>query len=148
MEIVAYNSIADNGIIEEIKNCGWSAGELLAVLLKENKLEEICGDGAKVYLLFEEGKLAAYCTYAPKDDIPTDEYSPWIGFVFTFPQYRNRGFARKLIEHIETVAKQERKEFTYISTNHIGLYERLGYEFFKIMPDINGESSRVYRKKL
>lgn len=36
----------------------------------------------------------------------------------------------------------------YISTNHYGLYEKYGYEFFKTMKDMGGEDSRVYVKHL
>ena len=36
----------------------------------------------------------------------------------------------------------------YISTNHIGLYEKYGYEFFQMMKDVGWEDSRVYRKAM
>ena len=40
------------------------------------------------------------------------------------------------------------REYIYISTNHTGLYEKYGYEFFQMDKDIGGEDSRVYRKAL
>lgn len=40
------------------------------------------------------------------------------------------------------------QEYIYISTNHIGLYEKYGYEFFQMMKDVGGEDSRVYRKAM
>ena len=40
------------------------------------------------------------------------------------------------------------KEYIYISTNHTGLYEKYGYEFFQMDKDMDGEDSRVYRKAL
>ena len=33
----------------------------------------------------------------------------------------------------------------YISTGETGLYEKYGYQFWKIMKDVHGEDSRVYR---
>ena len=48
----------------------------------------------------------------------------------------------------ETLAKLDGATHTYISTNHIDLYEKYGYEFFATMKDIEGEDTRVYRKKL
>ena len=36
----------------------------------------------------------------------------------------------------------------YISTNHNGLYEKYGYEFFGMMKDVHGEDSRVYVRYL
>lgn len=34
----------------------------------------------------------------------------------------------------------------YISTDHIGLYEKYGYEFLDTRITVNGEKSRVYVK--
>ena len=36
----------------------------------------------------------------------------------------------------------------YISTGETGLYEKYGYSFWKMMKDMNGEDSRVYRKEI
>ena len=36
----------------------------------------------------------------------------------------------------------------YISTNHNGLYEKYGYEFFGMMKDVHGADSRVYVRYL
>lgn len=44
--------------------------------------------------------------------------------------------------------KERGQEYIYISTNHIGLYEKYGYEFFQMMKDVGGEDSRVYRKAM
>lgn len=40
------------------------------------------------------------------------------------------------------------KEYVFISTGHVGLYGKYGYEFFRMDRDIEGEDSRVYRKAL
>ena len=37
---------------------------------------------------------------------------------------------------------------TYISTNHIGLYEKYGYTFLETAQDISGSETRIYRKAL
>ena len=40
------------------------------------------------------------------------------------------------------------RETVYISTDHIGLYEKYGYDFFKTAKSVGGEETRIYRKKL
>lgn len=40
------------------------------------------------------------------------------------------------------------KENIYISTDHIGLYEKYGYVFSDTRTTVNGEESRVYVKAL
>lgn len=69
-------------------------------------------------------------------------------FVYTFPKYRGHRYVGRLIEYAETLAKADGKDSVYISTNHNGLYEKYGYEFYQMMKDIGGEDSRVYIKRL
>ena len=78
------------------------------------------------------------------DDIQPTELTPRIGFVYTFPEHRGRRFAGILFREIERLAKEENISAVYISTNHTGLYEKYGCEYFKQMTDIHGEPSSVY----
>lgn len=40
------------------------------------------------------------------------------------------------------------KESIYISTDHIGLYEKYGYDFLDTRITVSGEESRIYTKAL
>jgi 8-oxo-dGTP pyrophosphatase MutT (NUDIX family) len=52
------------------------------------------------------------------------------------------------MEEIERLAIKDGVSEVYISTNHIGLYEKYSCEFKTEMNDMNGEPSRVYVKKV
>ena len=52
------------------------------------------------------------------------------------------------MRHAEGVARENNYTRVFVSTNHIGLYEKYGYEFFDILKDIEGNDSRVYKKEL
>ena len=130
-----------------INESDWSAGEFLCRILREGKLEELCGKGSHVLLLTEGNELASFCTLAVYDDIQPTLLTPWIGFVYTFPKFRGRGLAGKLISYAENIAASDGAEYVYISTTHTGLYEKFGYEFYEILKDVNGKDSRVYRKR-
>lgn len=106
------------------------------------------GETALVPMLVEGDRLIAFCTFAPLDDIQPTNLSPWIGFVYTFPDYRGHHYAGMLLDYAESIASVMEREYIYISTNHVGLYEKYGYEFYKMEKDIEGEDSRVYRKAL
>lgn len=134
--------------LEEIKKCDWEAGQYLYQLLSENSLKEKVGETALVLMLVEEDKLVSFCTFAPLDDIQPTELSPWIGFVYTFPEYRGHKYAGLLFDYAESIATVMERENIYISTGHVGLYEKYGYEFYKMEKDIGGEDSRIYRKNL
>ena len=131
----------------EIAKCDWSAGALLHDLLSKGTFFDAVGEGSRVLLLTDGDELVSFCTYAQKDDIQPTELTPWMGFVYTFPQYRGRRCVGYLFAEIERLAKQEHIANVYISTNHVGLYEKYGCEFFTQMKDRNGEASRVYVKK-
>lgn len=149
MKIIEYYSCGDQGsYLSQIKQSDWGAGQYLYELLRDGSLKALCGESTRVLMLTEGGKLMAFCTLADKDDIQPTELSPWIGFVYTFPKYRGKRLAGYLLSYAEEVARSEDREFVYISTDHVGLYEKYGYEFFEEMQSVSGEISRVYRKSL
>ena len=132
--------------LKQIKKSDWRAGQFLYELLSENKFKNTVGEKSTVLMLVNEDELISFCTYAEKDDIQTTMLTPWIGFVYTFPEYRGHRYVGKLFLEIEKLAKAENIHNIFISTNHIGLYEKYGYEFYQIMNDMEGEPTSVYRK--
>lgn len=134
--------------LEQIGCSDWSAGQCLHGLLAGGSFHDVLGEDSRVLLLADGDKLASFCTYSRQDDIQSTELGPWIGFVYTFPEYRSRRLSGMLIQKAEKIARAEHAEFIFISTGHKGLYEKYGYEFFRMMYDINGEPSRVYRKHM
>lgn len=149
MEIIEYfNSGRQTYWLSQIKKSDWGAGQFLFQLLSESRLQDAVGENAKVLLLTEGDELISFCTYAEKDDIQPTDLTPWIGFVYTFPQYRGHRHAGKLFSEIVEIAKSENVQELYISTDHTGLYEKYGFTFFQTMTDIRGGLSRVYRKQI
>ncbi len=131
--------------LEKIKKSDWGGGQFLYELLNENKLKNAVGEKARVLMLTDGEELVSFCTYAEKDDIQPTALTPWIGFVYTFPEYRGHRYVGKLFLEIERLARAEQVQTSYISTNHDGLYEKYGCEFYQMMTDMQGEPSRVYR---
>ncbi len=149
MQVIDYDSCGQQEYwLNEIKKSDWRAGQFLYKLLSENKFKDMVGEKSKVLMLVNDNKLISFCTYAEKDDIQPTVLSPWVGFVYTFPQYRGHRYMGKLFQEIEKIAKAENVREIFISTNHTGLYEKYGCEFYQIMNDMNGEPSRVYRKRV
>lgn len=141
-----YSSGRQEHWLNEIKKSDWSAGQFLYELLSENKFKDAVGEKSKVLLLVDEDELISFCTYAEKDDIQPTTLTPWIGFVYTFPKYRGHHYVGDLFLEIEKLAEADGVHDIFISTNHIGLYEKYGCEFYQMMNDMDGQPSRVYRK--
>ncbi len=141
-----YNCDRQEYWLEQIKKSDWGAGQFLYKLLSKNKFKDTVGEKSKVLMLVNEDELISFCTYAEKDDIQPTALTPWIGFVYTFPQYRGHRYVGKLFQEIEKLAQAENVQDIFISTNHTGLYEKYGCEFYQMMDDMDGKPSRVYRK--
>lgn len=149
MNIIEYFSTDNKEYwLSKIKESDWGAGRFLYELLKKQKLKEYVGENTKVLMLVDGENLISFCTFAEKDDIQPTELTPWIGWVYTFPHYRGQRYVGKLLRYAEELAKTDGIHSIYISTNHNGLYEKYGYEFFKMMKDMHGEDSRVYVRYL
>lgn len=149
MQVIEYfNCDRPEYWLYQIKKSDWDAGQYLYELLSKNKLHDVVGENPKVLMLTNEDELISFCTYSEKDDIQPTMLTPWIGFVYTFPQYRGHRYVGKLFQEIENLAKAEKVHDIFISTNHTGLYEKYGCEFYQMMNDVHGEPSRVYRKHI
>ena len=143
-----YSSDSQEHWLSEIKKSDWGAGTYLYELLRDNKLKELCGSATKVLLLTEGEALVSFCTYAPQDDIPNTPLTPWVGFVYTFPQYRGHRYMGLLFDYADRLALAEGYKNIYVSTWEIGLYEKYGFSYLRHMKDVHGDESRVYRKEV
>ena len=131
--------------LQQIGKSDWGAGQYLYQLLSRKRLQDVVGKNPKVLMLTNGDELISFCTYSEKDDIQPTELTPWIGFVYTFPQYRGHRYMGKLFKEIENLAKAENVHDIFISTDQTGLYEKYGCEFYEAMDDMHGEPSRVYK---
>lgn len=149
MRVINYfDSDKQSHWLSEIKRGDWGAAGFLHELLSKETFFDIAGKNSIVLLLTDGDELISFCTYAEKDDIQPTELTPWMGFVYTFPEHRGHHYVGLLMEEIERLAIKDGVSEVYISTNHIGLYEKYGCEFKTEMNDMNGEPSRVYVKKI
>lgn len=149
MEIKEYfGSGSQDHWLKQIGRSEWGAGQFLYEQLRDGRLKELLGESARIFLLTEGEELISFCSYAEQDDIPAPGLSPWVGFVYTFPEHRGKRCMGKLLEHACAVAKAEGHEYIYISTREEGLYEKYGCTFWKTMKDVHGEESRVFRMRI
>ena len=149
MHIINYfESNMQQHWLEKIRRSDWRAGAFLADLISKGEFYNAVGEKSKLLLLTDDEELVSFCTYAEKDDIQPTELTPWMGFVYTFPEYRGHHYLGKLFEEIERIAEQDETPEVYISTNHIGLYEKYGCEFKTLLNDMDGTPSRVYVKRI
>ena len=140
MNIVEYEN--EEFIRTALKNCEWGAGKFLYDLIVEDR-RSILGWNY-ICTLVEDNSVISFCTLAQKDCINDDSLFPWIGFVYTTPSYRKKGYAKQLIQYCLKKAKDLGYRRVYLATDHIGLYEKYGFQYLESRIDIYDEESRIY----
>lgn len=149
MEVINYfDSSRKEHWLQQIRRSDWGAGAFLFDLLSKGTFFDAVGEGSRVLLLTDGDELISFCTYAKMDDIQPTDLSPWVGFVYTFPEHRGHRYAGLLFAEVERLAIREQVRSVYLSTNHIGLYEKYGFVYKTQMVDLDGAQSRVYEKIL
>ncbi|MDJ1121858.1 GNAT family N-acetyltransferase [Olsenella sp. YH-ols2217] len=149
MDIIELHESPDRAHwLAELQRCDWSAGQHLAEMVAEGALGAVLGEGTRILMLVDGERLVSFCTLAPQDDIRPTDLGPWVGYVYTSPDYRGRGCMGRLLGEAERRAKMAGAARTHISTGHVGLYEKHGYRLLTTMPNVKGEESRVYVKDL
>lgn len=147
MQIVDYFTCDNQSHwLAQIAECEWHAAKYLARLLEQDSFHQEVGEGT-LYLLTEGDKLVSFLTLAERDcvDVP---YGPWIGFVHTAPEYRGHRHVGKLIDYACAAAREHGAARVYLSTDHVGLYEKYGFIYLENRVSVHGEDSRIYVREV
>lgn len=145
MEIVEYFSDSrKRHWLEELKKSNWSAAKFLVTLLTENTFDSVLGKSGKLYFMIDEDKIVSFVTLTQRDCIADDTLFPWLGFLFTFPEYRGHRYSEAIINYAVEKAREQGYDKVYLATDHVGLYEKYGFVYKENRVDVWGEDSRIY----
>jgi len=148
MKIVDFFKTEQQDIlIAKIAEGEWRAAKFLAKLLRESTFQKTLGGGT-VYLLMEGENIVSFVTLTQQDCITDETLYPWLGFFFTFPEYRGNRYGGKLLAYAAEEARKQGYQKVYLATDHIGLYEKYGFTYLENRIDVYGEDSRIYAKNL
>ena len=149
MRIVSYFESEDRGeLLEKLKRCDWSAARFLVELLTKGTFFDTLGGAGALYLMMDEEKLVSFATLTMQDSVRDESLFPWIGFVYTAPEYRGHRYAGQVLAHAEQEAAARGYRGVYIATDHVGLYEKYGYAYQENRVDCWGSDQRVLYKRL
>lgn len=149
MKIINYFEESNQQVLmQKIAQCDWSAAQFLVDLLKKNTFNETLGGYGDLYLLMDGENLVSYATLAGQDSVRDKSLQPWIGFVYTAPEYRGHHYAGQILSYAEAVAASKGYKKVYIATDHVGLYEKYGYSYLENRIDCWGDDMRVLFKEI
>ena len=124
--------------------CNWRAGKFLLRLLEEHTFGKTLGEGGRILFLLDGESVVSFLTLTPQDCIAAPDMKPWIGFVFTFPEYRGHRYSGVLLDHARKCAASAGMPFVFLATDHVGLYEKYGFSYWGVRRDVHGENSCIY----
>ncbi len=149
MQIVSYfESDIKNQLVEKIEACDWSAAKFLVELLREDRFFEMLGGEGELFVMLDGDNLVSFLTLTKQDVVRDESMYPWVGFVFTVPEYRGNRYSEKLMNHAEKVAVEKGYDKVYVATDHFGLYEKYGYDYLENRIGYWGDDNRVLCKML
>ena len=149
MKLVSYfESQQKEVLMGKIARCDWSAARFLVDLLQKGTFHETLGGWGDLYLLMDGEALVSFATMTGQDAVRDESLTPWIGFVYTVPEYRGHRYAGRLLAHAGSVAASRGYSKIYIATDHVGLYEKYGYSYQENRIDCWGSDQQVLCKNL
>lgn len=97
-----------------------------------------------VLLLTDGDRLVSFLSFSHRCSVIDESLYPWIGFVYTFPEYRGNRYAGRIISYCEDMAQENGISNIYVSTYDPGLFEKYGFTYMENRIDINRKESRIY----
>ena len=96
------------------------------------------------YLCLDGDKIIGGMGVIENDFHERKDLAPNVCAVYTEPDYRGKGIAGRLLDF--TVDEMKSKHITpiYLITDHVGFYERYGWEFYCMVQGSDPEPSRMY----
>ena len=134
-----------NETITLAENCSWKAGPFLAKKMRGNAFT----DQERVCAACVDGKVAGFCTFAQKDELPEAyDFTPFIGFVFVDEPYRGKRLSEAMIQAVAPYAHGLGYEKIYIMSGESGLYEKYGFEKVGDYETIYGTTDQLFVKSI
>lgn len=111
------------------------------------KHSSVTGEGIpSFYIAVADNEIIGTYAILRNDLVSRQDISPWLACLYVDPKYRGQAIGSKLLDHAVAEAKRKGFEKLYLTTDHVGYYEKYGWAKMAECYDIFGNPSSVYEK--
>lgn len=96
------------------------------------------------YLLLDNDTIIGCAGLITNDFISRMDLYPWVCALYIEEDYRGNDYGFLLLEQAKMDSKKEKFSHMYLCTDHVGYYEKYGFEHIGTGYHPWGESSRIY----
>ena len=96
------------------------------------------------YLMIKENKIIGCYGLVVNDFISRQDLWPWLCAVYIEENERGQGYGAGLLEHGRREAAKLAYPMIYLSTDHVGFYEKFGWQYICQGYKHNGADIRIY----
>lgn len=100
------------------------------------------------YLLLDDKTIIGCAGMITNDFISRMDLMPWFCSLYIEENYRGNGYGHLLLERAKKDAINEGFSMLYLCTDHVGYYEKNGFQYIGQGFHPWGESSRIYGCRL
>lgn len=142
---VDKNTDLANKLISFVENFSWK--EIKSHMLEILKTWDFV-EWETPFVAIVNGQVVGMSLFMMTDYYQLPEIYPWITSIFVAEDYRGNRISEKLIDFANEYAKSKGFKRTYIPSEHIGLYEKFGYQYLRDITNYANETDRLYIKEL
>ena len=100
------------------------------------------------YVLERGGEIVGCVGLITNDFISRMDLMPWLCALYIEPEYRGADLGGVLVKHVRAEAARLGYDRLYLCTDHVGYYERFGFDYLADGYHPWGESSHVYEARV
>lgn len=100
------------------------------------------------YLLEKDNQIIGCAGLVPNDFISRMDLYPWVCALYVDEKHRGKAYGKLLLDKAKEDTIQAGFDNLYLCTDHIGLYEKYGYQYIGMGYHPWEEESRIYGLKL
>ncbi|VTS12407.1 GNAT family N-acetyltransferase [Streptococcus pseudoporcinus] len=134
-------------LLNQMKEIDWKAGPHLVKRLEDGDLDS---RDEIIVITNQQLTLIGFGALLERDILDKEIYpfSPFLSTIYVDPSHRGQGYSTKIVKALEEIAKEKKNSIIYVVTEHIGLYEKSGYQYQNQVRDQFGRDMRLLKKSL